>query len=145
MTSTMGLRTAARRLDIPPMTVSRWIKAGLVRPKMDKSGYRPKIYIGQKELRELENLRRLRNCGLSLQELRKAMTYLRGIGHNPLSTGRFFVLAHDGQRRKRLVKLCESGEALDLIGKRQGQLMIPAFLGEFEIRPDKTAIQHEAK
>ena len=141
----LSLTGAAKALDIPAMTVSTWVKAGLVKPVGEYRGRRgARVNLGPKQLRELENIRRLRTTGLTMKDLRLAMKYLRGIGHNPFSSGQFFVLT-EGTARRRLVKLCDGDTAIELIGKRKGQMMIPAFLGEFEIRPDKTVVQHEAK
>ncbi len=125
----ISLREAARMVCVPYPTVARWIQQGLIRPRGYSHRQAIKVRLGSKEMQELWTLARLRGL-LSLQQLRKAMKYLREeLKHNPLSTGRFFVVGGPPLRR-RLIKICDTGEAIELIGKNKGQLMIPLFFKE---------------
>ncbi len=116
------LKDAAAVIGIPYRTAAYWVETGVIRPKgyVGKSG--AEIPFTVKDVRELAILAQLREV-LPLQALRKALKYLRGLGHNPLSTGRFAVLS--GPRgKRRLVKICDDGTALELL-TRPGQLILP--------------------
>lgn len=127
---TIGLSEAAEQVGVPYPTVARWIQQKLIRPRGYKSIQAKKVKLGPKEMRELRVLAHLRGL-LSLQELRKAMRYLRNeLKQNPLSTGDFLVLGGSHENR-RLVKLCESGQTIELLSKKdKGQLWIPLVFGE---------------
>ena len=122
------LREAAKRVGANYVTVSRWIREGLIN-LTDHPVHRQRIpvYLGPKEMRELTWLVKLRNS-LSLQALRKAITYLREkLGHNPMSTGYFAVL--DGKPgQKELVKICyDTGEAIQVLQNPGQMLLIPLW------------------
>lgn len=131
-TGVITMQIAAKRIGLPYRTLARWIESGLVRPKSYKGQRGVLVSLLDKELRELRQLAQLRGI-LSMQELRRAIRFLReDLKHNPLSSGRFFVIGGPPARR-RLFKICDSGEAIELIGKNQGQLlMIPLVFDEVE-------------
>lgn len=122
----MTLNEAAKIASVSQSTATRWIQAGIIRPRghVGKQGHA--VPIGRKELRELCVLAQLRDS-LSFQQLRKAAEFLRGLGHNPFSTGTFAVLQGRPGRR-RLVKITDQGEAIELLGKQRGQLLLVSLV-----------------
>lgn len=116
-----ALRKAASIAGIPYPTAARWIQQGLIHPPGYVGKQWATVPLGVKELRELCNIAQLRQV-LSMQALRRAAAFLRQHGHNPYSSGRFMLL--DGPRgQKELVKICDSGEAMELL-KHPGQTVL---------------------
>ena len=123
MTNKIDTYEAARIVGLPYGTVTRWVREGLIAPEGYKNRQRSPILWGPKDLRELQVLSQLRKT-LSLQSLREAVKFLReDLGHNPLSTGSFAVIEGTA-RKRRLVKICEEGEIVELLGKHKGQLLL---------------------
>lgn len=114
----MTLSEAAERIGVPQPTLTRWVKSGLVRPPDYVGRQRVPVNVTPKCLREFSMLAQLREAGVSFQALRRAAKYLRGLGQNPFSSGRFAVL-----KGGELVKLCDEGAAVELI-KQPGQMVL---------------------
>ena len=129
--ATISLRDAAEAACVPYPTCSEWIRKGLIRPRGYVGRQAVKIRLSSKDVRELKILANLRGV-LPMQQLRKALRYLReDLKHNPLSSGRFFVIGGPPSRRH-LIKICSTGEAIELLGKNRGQLMVPLLFDETE-------------
>ncbi|GAG33637.1 unnamed protein product [marine sediment metagenome] len=122
----MLLAEAAKAANLPYRTAARWIETGLIRVPGYKAISRVPIPVTQKTLTELTVLAKLRSV-LSIQALRKAAKRLRRMGENPYSSGKFAALQGPPGKRQ-LVKFCETGEAIELLGKGSGQwLLLPMF------------------
>ena len=110
-------------------TIVRWASGRII--EVEGGGYGNAWKWSEKNLREAEVLASLRREGFSLQELAHTMTRLHNeLGHNPFSTGDFIVLkkpSRQGQRRTdpQLVKVCSTGEALDISKQGFAQLLLP--------------------
>ncbi len=125
----MSLGEAAKVAGCPYRTAAWWIEQGLITPPGYDHRRGVVIKINGKVLREICLLTRLRKL-VSLQELRKALKYLRGLGHNPLSTGDFVVVGGKPGDLE-VIKICSRKEAISLIGKHTGQLVfVPLGEGE---------------
>ena len=119
----MTLRQAAEAAGTPYPTAARYIQQGLIRPDSYVGRQGAPVVVSDKDFRELSVLAKLRNT-LSLQELREALDFLRSLGHNPLSEGRFLVIGGEPGSR-RLIKVCaDKHEAVEVIGKQAGQLTL---------------------
>ena len=129
----MTLLAACKLLGMPQPTGTRWIQSGIIRVKGHEGRQGEKFDLSPKQVRELAVLAQLRSL-LSLQALREAGAFLRRLGHNPFSDGQFAVL--EGHRNHcRLVKLTDKGEAIELLGKGQGQLLLMSL-----VEPDLKAL-----
>ena len=117
-----GLKQAAATAGIPYPTAAGWVAQGLLQPEGYKGLQGAVIPWNAKLTRELCILTRLREV-LSMQALRDALAYLRKLGHNPLSSGRFAVVGGPPSKR-RLIKLCDETRAIELLGKSRGQLLL---------------------
>ena len=106
-------------------TLQYWARTGLIDPAVYKYGRGTTTMGDKKNLHELQVLAQLRHV-MSLQALRKAVKYLRSIGHNPMSRGQFAVI--DAKKRI-LIKIIDQ-QVLQTVGIEQGQLLLP--MGEFE-------------
>jgi excisionase family DNA binding protein len=105
-------------------TVVRWAADGMI--EVEGGGHGESWRWSEKNYREAFVLARLRREGFSRQEIRKQMKTLAGIGHNPFSRGRFLVLERPrGRKRGTIVKIMETGEAMELCGKGRVQLLLP--------------------
>jgi len=123
------LNDVAVQIGVPYQTAARWIQQGLIKPPRYRKQQGAPVRLTAKDVRELHILARLRGL-LSLQELRKAMRYLRNeLKEKPLSKDRFFVLGGPPKGRQ-VIKICDTSEAIGIIGKNQGQLMIPLCFKE---------------
>jgi len=116
----------AELLRVPYSTLMRWVGVGLLAPEGARGGRRRATTWRVKDVREASILVALRRAGFSLQRLRAAMAYLRSIGHNPMSTGEFLVVRGGDGEPADLIKVCSSGEAIDLI-RRRGQMVLPLW------------------
>jgi len=104
----------------------RWFERGLVTPQGGGAQGKDTWWTA-KDVREASILAGLRTARFSLQKLTEAIVYLRGIGHNPMSSGQFLVISgNDGDPRE-LVKICSTGEAVALMRKHRGQLILPLW------------------
>ncbi len=106
-----------------------WVKEHLLNPEGARAGRRRATIWHDKDLREAAILNGLRRAGLSLQQLRRAIEYLRSVGHNPLSTGQFLVVSNQDGEPQDVIKLCDEGEAIDLL-KQPGQLVLRLWDGD---------------
>ena len=105
-------------------TVVRWAADGMI--EVEGGGHGESWRWSEKNYREAFVLARLRREGFSRQEIRKQMKTLAAIGHNPFSRGRFLVLERPrGRKRGTIVKIMETGEAMELCGKGRVQLLLP--------------------
>lgn len=115
----MTLQQAAEVIDVPLSTVSRWVQQRMVRPPGYVGQQRVPVNITPKCLGELAVIAQLRRAGVSFQHLREAADYLRGLGHNPFSTGKWAVLDHG----RKLVKICDRGGAIEVLDQ-PGQMVM---------------------
>ena len=122
MAITYTMAEAAEMAGVKYRTLARWFESGLIRPKGYKGRQRCPVPIGQKELREILIVAQLRDI-LPMKAVREAAEYLRKLGHNPYSQGRFAVVGGPPGARQ-LVKICPEGEAVQCLGRDQGQLML---------------------
>ncbi|MFQ5840067.1 MAG: MerR family transcriptional regulator [Candidatus Methylomirabilales bacterium] len=123
----------AQLVGVPYRTLMYWVATGLVVPAgLSQSGGRRRVRFRSKEVREIQLLVELRRH-LSGPQLRRALNYLRRMGHNPLSTGRFMVVQlYSG--RKEFIKVVGDREAIRLLRQEpadQGPL-IPYTEAELE-------------
>ena len=113
----------ASMAGLPYSTLARWAQDNIIRPKNYSGKRLVAMEWSGKNAYEVCILARLRGF-FSLQELRKAMEWLRQRGHNPLSKGRFLVVGGDAGKQ-RLIKLClDRAEAIEVIGQNRGQLLL---------------------
>lgn len=125
----MNVKQAAKEIGIPYRTVAGWIEAGIIRPVGYVGRQRVPIPFTERDMSELRLLAHLRRS-FSLQELRQALEFLRTLGHNPLSTGKFLV-AQGPPGKRRLIKICANKrEAIELLGETPGQLLLIPFIEE---------------
>jgi len=125
------MRQAAAEVGFPYTTVARWVQEGVIRAQGYIGIQGKPVRLSEKQMRELRILAQLRGV-LPMQQLKKTLRYLReDLKHNPLSTGRFFVVGGPPSSRH-LIKICNTGEAIELIGKDRGQLMVPLLFNETE-------------
>ena len=118
----MNLHAAAEQVGVPYRTAARWFQLGLIQVEGHANVQGSPVPIGKKELRELKWLVKLRGK-LPMQVIRSALAYLRSIQHNPLSTGQFIV-SDPTPGNRHLIKICDGGKILELIGKHQGQQLM---------------------
>lgn len=105
-------------------TVARWASDRMI--EVEGGGHGESWRWSEKNYREAFVLARLRREGFSRQEIRKHMKALADIGHNPFSRGRFLVLERPkGRKRGSIVKIMETGEAMELCGQGRVQLLLP--------------------
>lgn len=107
-------------------TLMRWAEQGLV----DTPGYIGRqgvpVLWSAKNVREVAVVHQLRQRGLSLQRIRDVMSYLRSLGHNPFSRGRFVVITDGDGAPSDVVKVMDNGgEAFTLAKSERGQLLFP--------------------
>ncbi|MFQ5796279.1 MAG: MerR family transcriptional regulator [Candidatus Bipolaricaulia bacterium] len=119
-------KTVAEKAGVPYRTMMRWVKDGLITPYVYPGGSGRPALFSKKEFREVIILARLREF-LSMQKLKEALAHLRSLGHNPLSTGEFAVV-RDARGERALFKLCNTGEAIELIQENPQQIrLFPVF------------------
>ena len=107
-------------------TMMKWVERGLLNPEGARRGHRRPTTWHEKDVREAAVLSACRKAGYSLQGLRRAIEYLRSLGHNPLSTGTFVAVRTGNGDPAELVKICDDGEALALI-RQPGQVVLPLW------------------
>lgn len=123
---------AAQLLGMPYRTLMAWAEGGLLNPEGARRGRRYPTTWHEKDVREASVLVALRRVGFSLQRLREAMDYLRSLGHNPMSSGRFLVVRTGDGHLSELLKFCDTGEAIALL-QRPGQLVLPLWTPDSEV------------
>lgn len=117
----------ADAVGIPYRTLMRWVEEGLVVPAIHPKKHRIPVQWSEKNLREVGILGQLRKCKLSLQQIRGIMDYLRELGDNPFSSGEFILLLGADGLPEELVKIRNGVEAIALMKKHRGQLMLPLW------------------
>jgi DNA-binding transcriptional MerR regulator len=117
-------------LGVPQRTLLHWVSEGFLQPVQWEKTRRVPVLWSEKNVREASVLVHLRKSRLSLQKIRSIMAYLRGLGHNPMSTGEFVVLTGSKGKPSEIVKICTSGEAIALMTKHRGQYMLPLWSPE---------------
>ncbi len=120
----MRADTVAAQIGIPYRTLMGWMEAGFLSPENARQGHRRETVWHAKDVREATVLAACRRAGFSLQKMRRAIEYLRSLGHNPLSSGQFVVVGTGTGEPSELIKICDSGEALALI-HNTGQVVMP--------------------
>ena len=124
MTDTYTAYQVAERVGVAYRSLMRWVQRGILNPEGARRGHRNETTWHDKDLREASVLAGCLRAGFSMQKMGKALEYLRGIGHNPMSTGDFLVIRlGNGADPSELVKICDTGEALALV-RQPGQLVM---------------------
>lgn len=116
----------AQMAGVQYRTLMYWVAFGLLNPVNARAGKRKDTIWIDKDVREASMLNCLRRAGFSLQRLRQAMDYLRSINHNPLSTGDFIVVRTREGEPQDVIKICDSGEAFQLLHHVE-QLVMPLW------------------
>ena len=117
---------AAELSETPYRTIMRWAVQGLLNPEGAGRGRRYPTIWRDKDIREASVLVGLRRAGFSLPRLREAISYLRSLGQNPMSTGRFLAVRNGDGHPSELIKFCNTGEAVALL-QQPGQLVLPLW------------------
>ena len=125
--ATYNSTEAAQIAGVPYPTLMRWVEQGLIRPQSWPGKQRGEVEWSDKNVREASILGALRKCGFSMQKLRDILAYLRRLGHNPFSTGRFLVCMNRMGQPESLVKICDDGEAFELMRDGRGQMLLPLW------------------
>lgn len=105
---------------IPRRTLNQWVHFGILQPEGAKAG-RGRYHAATWEERHIKEallIKRLRDMGLSMQRLHRVGDYLRGLGYNPFSTGKFIVIGTD------LLRVVNEDDGVSLLRSR-GQLILP--------------------
>ena len=127
MPETYTTEFVADTIGMSRRTLLHWVSEGLIQPVQWENTRRVPVLWSEKNVREASVLLHLRKSRLSLQKIRSIMAYLRGLGHNPLSTGEFVVFTGSKGKPSEIVKICTTGEAIALMKSHRGQLMLPLF------------------
>lgn len=122
------LKALAKKHKIPYSTVAGWIERGLIEPQERTGRSGSAVVLNDKNIKEIENLIRLRKGGLSLQRGRDLMEDLRAAGYNPLSRGIFVVI---DPRKGRVLRISENKRAArEVSGPYKGQIVMVELLLE---------------
>jgi len=110
-------RTAevATLLSVQERVLTRWAKAGLVRPRVGKP-----LMWSPKNIAEVQQITALRAAGCSLQKVREVAKYLASLGFNPFSSGKVLVILSRQGKVEDMVKVVSEEEAFSLL-KQRGQ------------------------
>ena len=122
------LRTLARKYTVPYSTLAGWIERDLIEAhgRTGRSG--SPVVLNDKNVKEIENLIRLRKGGLSLQRACHLMEDLRAAGYNPLSKGVFVVI---DPRKGRVLRISDSKRAArEVAGPHRQQTVMVELLPE---------------
>jgi DNA-binding transcriptional MerR regulator len=124
----MTLKDLAKKHKIPYSSLARWVKQGLIEPQGRTGRSGSVVVLNEKNIREIENLIRLRHGGLPMQRARYLMEDLRAAGYNPLSKGLFVVI---GKRHGRVLRIAEDHKsAREVAGPHKGQAVMVELLPE---------------
>lgn len=119
---TFSTKEVAELADVPIRTLQWWVQQGLLRPHT-YGGRGVDTRWSNKDVREARVLAKLRGF-FSIRRLKDVLTYLRGLGFNPMSTGQFLVVVGtDGTGRDLLKPDVVDGQerAISLARERMGQ------------------------
>jgi len=122
------LKEIAREQKIPYSTMAGWIERGLVEVpgRTGKSG--ALVYLGAREIAELQNLARLRRGGLSLQRSCHLIEDLRAAGLNPSQRTLFVVL---DRKKGRVLRVAGARtRALEVMGPNKGQYVMVELVAD---------------
>lgn len=125
---TVTLKGLAKKYSVPYSTLAGWIERELIEihGRTGRSGSR--VILNAKNIKEIENLIRLRKGGLSLQRARHLMEDLRAAGYNPLSKGVFIVI---DSRRGRVLRISDNKRAaLEVAGPYKKQALMVELIPE---------------
>lgn len=118
----LTLRDLAKRYEVPYSTLAGWFERGLIEAHERTGRSGSAIILNEKNIKEIENLIRLRKGGLSLQRARHLMEDLRAAGYNPLSKGIFVVI---DSRKGRVLRISDSKrEAREVAGPHKQQMVM---------------------
>lgn len=122
------LRALARKYAVPYSTLAGWIERDLIEAH-DRTGRSGSpVMLNDKNVKEIENLIRLRKGGLSLQRARHLMEDLRAAGYNPLSKGLFVVI---DPRKGRVLRISDSRRAArEVAGPHKQQTVMVELIPE---------------
>ena len=124
----LTLKALANRHSIPYSTLAGWIERGLIESQGRTGRSGAAVVLSEKNVKELENLIRLRKGGLSLQRARHLMEDLRATGYNPLSKGLFVVIE---SRKGRVLRISDSRRvAREVAGPHKQQTVMVELLPE---------------
>ena len=125
------MRQVAQEVGLPYSTFKLWCKEGFIQ-KQEHTGIKGKpVRLIEKQMRELRILVQLRGV-LDNHQMKIALRYLReDLTQNPLSVGRFFVVGGLPQSR-RLLKICDTQEAIEFICENRGLTVVPLLFNETE-------------
>lgn len=126
----LTLKTLARKHRVPYSTLAGWIERGLIEAhgRTGRSG--SVVVLDEKNVKELENLIRLRKGGLSLQRARHLMEDLCAAGYNPFSKGLFIMI---DRRKGRVLRISENKRAArEVAGPHRGQTVMIELLPELK-------------
>ena len=112
---------------VPYRTLMRWAEEGVIEIEKPPAGRGKQVLFNEKDVREIRILGKLRGK-VSFQKLRKIRDYLRNLGFNPFSQGKFLVIG-EGKKVKDVVMVCDREKAFSLLNM-PGQLYLIVPLGE---------------
>jgi DNA-binding transcriptional MerR regulator len=120
------LKELARKNRVPYSTLAGWVERGLIEAHVRTGRSGSTVVLNDKNIKEIENLIRLRKQGLSLQRAQSLMEDLRAAGYNPLSRGIFVVI---DPRKGRVLRISEQKRAArEVSGPYKGQtVMVELF------------------
>jgi len=110
---------AAKLLGIPYRSLMHWVEYQLVEPYRAGNRQRAPRLWSEKHIREARVIKTLRDDGVSMQAVKRAMDYLRREGYNPFSTGKFLAL----NRGAEVIHLRDEEDAISLL-KEPGQRLL---------------------
>jgi hypothetical protein len=122
------LRDLAQKYSVPYSTLAGWIERELIEAhgRTGRSG--SPVILNDKNVKEIENLIRLRKGGLSLQRARHLIEDLRATGYNPLSKGLFVVI---DPRKGRVLRVSDSKRAArEVAGPHRQQTVMVELIPE---------------
>lgn len=125
---TPTLRDLAKKYAVPYSTLAGWIERELIEPQERTGRSGSTIILNDKNVKEIENLIRLRKGGLSLQRARHLMEDMRAAGYNPLSRGLFVVI---DSRKGRVLRISDSRRvAQEVAGPHKRQIVMVELIPE---------------
>src|SRR5690242_6973944 len=121
------LKELAKKNKVAYSTLAGWIERGLIEAYVRTGRSGAKVILDDKNVKEIENLIRLRKQGLSLQRAQNLMEDLRAAGYNPLSRGVFVVI---DPHKRRVLRISDTKRAArEVAGPHKGQtVMLELFL-----------------